>query len=306
MLSLLSDFSFVNAYPVFDVLFIFFMAGLLYACVKELRSEGLQEGLIAFSVLVVFVSLVVDMLSAHEIITWIGRTAQWGLVLFTVALLGVYLVQDRQQQASLERLSSSLEQLVNERTKELNESRTRFEKLAQVDYLTGLLNRRAFMELATKEVVSAVRHERPLSLMLFDIDYFKQINDEYGHDKGDRVLVEVSQTVLKICRESDLVCRWGGEEFVVLLPSTEPENAKRLAERLREGIELLDVTTNDGGSLKTTASFGFISYSGYREVSELNNPANADKLLHLLLSKADSAMYQTKSKGRNDITAVVL
>ena len=159
------------------------------------------------------------------------------------------------------------------------------------------------MELAHREVAKSIRHKHPLSLMLFDIDHFKQINDRYGHGTGDRVLTEVAKAVSKTCRESDLICRWGGEEFVVLLQSATPVQAKLLAARMRETIQSLALKSADGDAIAVTASFGFISYDGYQETSELNKPENADRLLELLLNKADSAMYHTKNRGRNDVTA---
>ena len=135
-----------------------------------------------------------------------------------------------------------------------------------------------------------------------DIDHFKRINDRYGHGTGDRVLTEAAKAVSKTCRESDLICRWGGEEFVVLLQSATPDEAKLLAARMRETIQSLSLKSEDGDAIAATASFGFISYDGYQETSELNKPENADRLLELLLNKADGAMYHTKNRGRNGVT----
>ena len=302
VLSGITDLILIAVYPIFDVLFIVSTLALLVKCGTKLKGKGMEEGLIALGFLVISLSLVLDTLSIYNLIIWIGRGWQWGLILFAVSLLAVYLIKDRKQQEALALLTHNLENTVAERTKALNESVARLEELAQIDFLTGLLNRRAFMALANREVANSIRHKQPLSLMLFDIDHFKRINDRYGHGTGDRVLTEVANAVSKTCRESDLICRWGGEEFVVLLQSATPGEAKLLAARMRETIQNLSLKSEDGDTIAATASFGFISYDGYQETSELNKPENADRLLELLLNKADGAMYHTKNRGRNDVT----
>ena len=298
----ITDLVLIAMYPIFDVFFIVSTLVLLVKCGTKLKGKGMEEGLIAFGFLVISLSLVLDTLSIYSLIIWIGRGWQWGLILFAISLLAVYLIKDRKQQEALALLTHNLENTVAERTRALNESLAKLEELAQIDFLTGLLNRRAFMELANREVANSIRHKHPLSLMLFDIDHFKRINDRYGHVTGDRVLTEVAKAVSKTCRESDLICRWGGEEFVVLLQSATPGEAKLLAARMRETIQSLSLKSEDGDTIAATASFGFISYDGYQETSELNKPENADRLLELLLNKADGAMYHTKNRGRNDIT----
>ena len=302
VLSGITDLLFVEFYPIIDVFLIVSMLALLIECGARLKGKGMEEGLIAFGFFVICLSLIMDAISFYGIVTWIGKAGQWSLTLFVISLLTVYLIKDRKQQEALALLTHNLENTVAERTKALNESLAKLEELARTDFLTGLLNRRAFMELANREVANSIRRKQPLSLMLFDIDHFKQINDRYGHGAGDRVLTEVAKAVSKTCRESDLICRWGGEEFVVLLQSATPDEAKLLAARMRETIQSLALKSEDGDTIATTASFGFISYDGYQETSELNKPENADRLLELLLNKADSAMYHTKNRGRNDVT----
>ena len=302
VLSGITDLLFIEFYPSIDVLFIVSTLAILIECGARHKGKGIEEGLIAFGFFVISLSLVLDTLSTYGLVVWIGRGWQWGLILFAVSLLAVYLIKDRKQQEALALLTHNLENTVAERTRALNESLAKLEELAQIDFLTGLLNRRAFMALANREVAHSIRHKQPLSLMLFDIDHFKRINDRYGHGTGDRVLTEVAKAVSKTCRESDLICRWGGEEFVVLLQSATPGEAKLLAARMRETIQNLSLKSEDGDTIAATASFGFISYDGYQETSELNKPENADRLLELLLNKADGAMYHTKNRGRNDVT----
>ena len=302
VLSGITDLLFVEFYPSIDVLLIVSMLALLIECGARLKGKGIEEGLIIFGFFVICLSLILDAISFYGLVTWIGKAGQWSLTLFAVSLLAVYLIKDKKQQEALALLTHNLENTVAERTQALNESLARLEELAQTDFLTRLLNRRAFMKLANREVAKSIRHKHPLSLMLFDIDHFKRINDRYGHGAGDRVLTEVAKAVSKTCRESDLICRWGGEEFVVLPHSATPDQAKLLAARMREKIQSLSLKSEDGDAIAVTASFGFISYDGYQETSELNKPENADRLLELLLNKADSAMYHTKNRGRNDIT----
>ena len=302
VLSGITDLLFVEFYPSIDVLLIISMLALLIECGARHKGKGIEEGLIILGFFVICLSLILDAISFYGIVTWIGKAGQWSLTLFVISLLTVYLIKDRKQQEALALLTHNLENTVAERTQALNESLARLEELAQTDFLTKLLNRRAFMELANREVAKSIRHKQPLSLMLFDIDHFKRINDRYGHGAGDRVLTEVAKVVSQTCRKSDLICRWGGEEFVVLLQSATPDQAKRLAARMRETIQSLALKSEDGDAIAVTASFGFISYGGYQETSELNKPENADRLLELLLNKADSAMYHTKNRGRNDIT----
>lgn len=301
LLSAFTRFSFVNAYPVFDVLFIIMMLGLLIDCLRQIKKVGKQEGLITLGIFALFVSLLLDMLSAHDFIPWIGHTGQWGLIFFTLALLVVYLLKDRQQQKTLSILTNTLESQVAERTQELTSSQEKLERLAREDFLTGLLNRRAFMELANREIANSIRHQRPLSLILFDIDHFKEINDVHGHSTGDEVLKSIAESALSMCREGDLVCRYGGEEFVVLLHSTSKENARSLADRIQESIQNATIVSETGRNINVTASFGLISYTGYQATEELPDPNSVDELLHFLLMQADRAMYDVKNAGRNDI-----
>jgi len=117
--------------------------------------------------------------------------------------------------------------------RETEKQRDSFAELAKIDGLSGLFNRRYFMELADAEVQRCQRYGRPLSVMMFDIDHFKQVNDNYGHEAGDRVIVKISQISKGTIRNTDLAGRIGGEEFCVILPETDEKAAMVLAERLR-------------------------------------------------------------------------
>ena len=134
-----------------------------------------------------------------------------------------------------------------------------------------------------EEILKAKRYNTPLSIIYFDIDHFKQINDTYGHKKGDFILKEVSKIILQNIRKTDIFGRWGGEEFIIILPFTDLENALILAEKLRKKIE-----EHDFDGINITISFG---------VTELKIDDNADTLIN----RADEALYKAKNKGRNRV-----
>ncbi len=161
-------------------------------------------------------------------------------------------------------------------------------RLAATDPLTGLLNRRAFLDAAAREHARATRHALPVSVLLVDVDHFKNVNDTHGHAAGDAVLRGVATLVLSIARRSDLVARWGGEEFVIALPQTTEPGARVAAERLRRSISETAHTTPSGKSVTVTASIGIAS-------------ADAPWKLEELLGRADQAMYAAKGRGRNRV-----
>lgn len=160
-------------------------------------------------------------------------------------------------------------------------------KLATTDPLTELYNRRHFFNLAEQEVARSQRYEHPLACIMFDIDYFKQINDSYGHLFGDKVLREVVYRCKENVRQVDVFARYGGDEFVILLPETGLERCKQLAERLC--TDFRDRTLNiDEREISISLSLGLASLSG-------NNGLALDTLLNC----ADTALYEAKKKGRN-------
>ena len=166
-------------------------------------------------------------------------------------------------------------------------------RLASIDPLTGVGNRRSLMERAGREWQRATRFGQPLALLMLDIDRFKRINDAHGHATGDRAICLVARTCVEAVREIDVVGRYGGEEFVLLLPGTELEGAREVAERLRARIAALTLELDEEGSppLVLTVSIGFAALGP------------GDTLEHLLAS-ADAALYRAKSAGRNRAVAV--
>jgi diguanylate cyclase (GGDEF)-like protein len=158
---------------------------------------------------------------------------------------------------------------------------------ARIDSLTGLANRRALEEILAAEISRAHRFTHQLAVVLLDLDRFKEINDSFGHAAGDVMLRAVSRLLTSLARQGDTVARWGGEEFVVVLPETDLAGAERFAERLRRTIEAHAV-----GEMKTSASCGVATMLPEDSVDEL-------------LGAADQALYQAKSNGRNRTESAV-
>ena len=171
--------------------------------------------------------------------------------------------------------------------KELREQQVLLEKLAREDKLTGLYNRRHFEERATEECQRAQRYRHPLSLLLCDLDHFKMVNDQYGHSAGDMVLRQVGQAIQQCCRTSDLTARLGGEEFTVLLTETGLDEAKKVAERLREAVSRITFS-HSSGSFHITMSIGIAAL-------------RPNQTLQALVDEADQALYAAKRNGRNRI-----
>lgn len=171
-----------------------------------------------------------------------------------------------------------------------------YQKMAELsitDDLTKLFNTRYLNRTLEIELTRAARHHTSLSLIFMDIDHFKNINDNYGHLVGSKLLVEMGQLLLKSLRTVDIVARYGGDEFVMVLPQTSPKNALQIAERMRRSIEHNVFLKKDGYSFKMTASFGVASY-----------PESA-RSKEDLMKLADEAMYRVKNQTRNGVYAIV-
>lgn len=172
----------------------------------------------------------------------------------------------------------------------LEDKMTRLKRQAFSDMLTGLGNRRWLAEAVSVEIARARREQRPLSVIVFDLDHFKRINDDFGHDVGDEVLLAVAETSKRVLRPYDLVARLGGEEFCAFLPATGLKEALPIAERLREGIASLQIDALQGR--RVTASFGVHEADVVREQFKD------------MLRTADQYLYQAKGAGRNQVQAL--
>jgi len=181
-------------------------------------------------------------------------------------------------------LSAELELKVQERTLELRNANGELHRLATTDSLTGVWNRRYLEQAVAGEMARAQRYGEPLALVMFDIDHFKAINDRHGHLVGDHVLIEMAQRIRGHLRASDLLARWGGEEFVILLPHSTAPAAARLAEKLRLATMMQPFPT--AGTI--TTSFGVAEYQ-------------PDDTLDGWFTRADNALYAAKEAGRNRV-----
>jgi diguanylate cyclase (GGDEF)-like protein len=164
---------------------------------------------------------------------------------------------------------------------------------ASTDALTGLNNRRSLDEALRIEAKRATLRRAPFSVIMIDIDHFKHINDLHGHLAGDAVLVEVAKRLQTSTRASDLVVRYGGEEFLCVLPLTGHDDALRIAEHIRLGLSQTPIATGSAGELRLTASLGVATL-------EAGCPSAAERTVRA----ADSAMYRAKERGRNTVVGV--
>jgi len=175
---------------------------------------------------------------------------------------------------------------------ELKESRERLKRLSELDPMTNLCNRRYFTQVAKNVLALAKRDQQDLSLIMLDIDKFKRINDTYGHQVGDDVLVAFASILLKRIRKSDYACRFGGEEFVVMLPETPLEGAMEIAEKIRQSIEELTLTTDKNEKVMITVSLGVSSV-------DIIHDSSIEAAIH----RADDALYSAKKAGRNQVVS---
>lgn len=210
----------------------------------------------------------------HKLPTLWQRPTTWLVAASLLVVLVIAVIRLRSYQ--LKRSKERLQNLVREQTRSL-------EQLAHQDSLTLLANRRAFDEFLREKVAQTSGHQ--LGLILLDLDYFKEINDRYLHTTGDKVLKRVAQIITNTARESDMVARWGGEEFAVLLTKTNHEQLTAVCERMRHALETADLH-DLVSDLTVTGSFG-------AALHEPNETAAS------LLRRADKALYQAKSMGRN-------
>jgi len=197
------------------------------------------------------------------------------LVIFAVGLLLYYKLLKLKNKILKQRNALlKSHDLLREREKELK-------YLATTDYLTKLYNRRAFGEISESLFHLAKRENEKFSIVILDIDDFKKINDTYGHKAGDDVLVILSNTLKEMSRESDVVCRYGGEEFILLLPKTDVKGAYFIAQKIKNAVEKLHFTVSLG-------------------VSEVNLENDTD--VETVIKRADDALYESKRNGKNRVT----
>jgi len=173
--------------------------------------------------------------------------------------------------------------------RQLQAANQQLQRLSSTDRLTGLFNRGHWEEMLRQDYARHRRYDRNAALVMFDIDHFKKINDSYGHQAGDAVIQQTADLVRQCMRDADIAGRYGGEEFVVLLPDTDSEGALTFAERLRQAIEAHEVSYEDH-SIRFTVSLG---------IADLSQPTSG---YAQLIERADNALYASKSAGRNQVS----
>jgi len=224
--------------------------------------------ILLLSVLILFVSLVVSYLISNKIKKRFFEYS--GMI--------------QAKNSELTALNLGLENIVEERTAELNRAYEEMEKIAVTDSLTKIYNRYYFSSALHNEIHRAHRYNSFFSLLMFDIDHFKKVNDTYGHDIGDYVLMTIVEIIGGCLRDSDIFARVGGEEFMIILPSTTLEEARMIAERIRSSIESYDFYTVGTATL----SLGLV----------LNRPEETPAEI---LKRVDTALYEAKNGGRNKL-----
>ena len=194
----------------------------------------------------------------------------------------------RSSYVSLSKSKEELDLRVEERTQELKEAREIAEELARIDPLTELNNRRAFFDYAGRVHKQARRVKGQYAVLMIDIDYFKQVNDQYGHESGDEVLKTVSRILESRARETDVLGRLGGEEFAIILPDTSSTGAVELAEHIRDVLARTPTSTQSE-EISVTASIG------------VAHCADVQESFQSTLARADDALYEAKRPGRNKV-----
>lgn len=173
--------------------------------------------------------------------------------------------------------------------RQLQAANKELQRLSSTDRLTGLFNRGHWEEMLRQDYARHRRYDSNAALVMFDIDHFKKINDSYGHQAGDTVIQQTANLIRQNMRDADIAGRYGGEEFVVLLPDTDNEGAVMFAERLRQAVEDLEVI-HESHNIRFTISLG---------IADLSLPTNG---YAQLIERADNALYMSKSGGRNRVT----
>ncbi|MFG6160363.1 diguanylate cyclase [Halomonas sp. 1390] len=273
-------------FPIFDVLLVVSLIAMLTTIVVHLGALNGEQRLIVLSYGLFALVLLIDMAVAHGLLGWRRVPVNGGALGFALAIVLISLWHYRQTQRELQRLNHSLEQQVAERTQALEQMVMKLQAFSYQDALTGVHNRRYFDELVEHEAALARRNGTPLTLAMIDIDHFKQFNDREGHEAGDTVLIGLGRLLTHHFRDSDEVCRMGGEEFVVVMPGA---TAAMVEARLAELMETLDRTRfryRDRVLDSLSISCGIASY-----------PEHASEPL-TLIGLADKALYSAKHRGR--------
>ncbi|MGM0616059.1 MAG: GGDEF domain-containing protein [Pseudomonadota bacterium] len=274
-------------FPVFDLLLALTLPLMLVLALMRCQRLGVEQRLLVISFTLFAPLLFADMLVAHGFIAWRAVPLSYGSLGFTLAIAVVSLWHYRRTQQQLALANQTLEDKVALRTAELDHLVNKLEGLSLHDSLTGLSNRRHLDSLIDQEVQRAERHGTPLAALMLDLDYFKRINDTFGHAAGDAVLVDMAKFLQNSFRTIDAVCRLGGEEFVVLLPGISVSNASERVRMLMAALHEKSFHFEGEVLGSITLSCGIAVYPDHAKTSAQ------------LLQYADEALYQAKRAGRD-------
>ena len=267
-------------------LFVIVTAALLLVWSAQAVVKKMDGALIYTGGYLVFSVLAVNDVLYSVLIIKTGFYLGFGLLTMILTQATILALRMRAAIKTEQFLKENLEEIVKNRTQELEMERNRFETLSKIDNLTQLFNKGYILELLQHEVDSYQRYHGDLSLIILDIDHFKQVNDTYGHILGDDVLREIAKVIGEYSRRTDFIGRFGGEEFLMVLRFTSIDDAALHAEQLRRRIEAMEIRRGDI-SIKITVSFGVTSaHKGIIDEKQLIN-------------EADEALYQAKAQGRN-------
>jgi len=292
-------------YALLDVGSLVGVAILGYISFRCLGDGNREQKYISINFLIMAMLVLYAIMMSHSLVPWISEFDYLVVFQFSVGLamilgyrfLKLYRTYEKQS-LELASMNRKLEEQVQVRTSELEEANRRLAEVnAQLkreknllkvssitDGLTGLYNRTYIDEQFRQFIKESSRYGKPFSIAMFDLDHFKRVNDEYGHNTGDEVLRQVAETFHNLIRETDIAGRYGGEEFLLLFPQTDHEEALVVTERIRINIERLEF---EGGPEQITVSAGVAQYGG--------------ESAQELLNQADKNLYMAKQSGRNRI-----
>lgn len=274
-------------FPIFDVLLLMTLPVMLLLALFRFSRLNLEQRLLVLSFTFFAPLLVTDMLVAHGFLPWHPIPLSYGTLVFSLANAAIFLWHYRRTQQELAMSNETLELQVALRTAELDHLVHELESLSFEDPLTGLHNRRHFNTVFDHECRRALQSSSHLSLLMLDVDHFKKINDHFGHDAGDSVLVEIAARLREHFQGMDVVCRYGGEEFIALLPATSESAAEEHAIALLSAVSQQPLSYRGSSLGPITLSCGVANYPAH-----CHDPQQ-------LLRLADEALYQAKHSGRN-------
>ncbi|PAU71422.1 GGDEF domain-containing protein [Vreelandella alkaliphila] len=286
-LVLLGVISLSLTFPIFDVMLAISLPVMLVLALMRFQWLNVEQRLLVVSFTFFAPLLLADMAVAHGFVAWRSVPLSYGTLAFAVANAAIFLWHYRHTQQQLALANETLEQQVASRTADLDRLVQELDSLSRKDPLTGLHNRRHFDSAFEHQCQRVRQPTSQLSVLMLDVDYFKQINDDFGHDAGDAVLVDIAQLLRQHLRDLDVICRFGGEEFVALLPATSRTVAESRAKALLISISKTAFAHQGIPLRQITLSCGIATYPDHTQ-----DPKT-------LLRLADEALYQAKHSGRN-------